>query len=464
MGPRDFGAAPCPINRHDYSIMAKMSEPSLRSDSKRDVRSISLRFVVFVILIGNLLLGGGETDRWTYVFVVVNYMVASFALIAAAKYVPDHSRLHTLTVVLDAVLVVVILYAHILGGPVTENHNLTTTSLVVAFILLNHVGLRLERTPILVFSSIVLASWVAMLALMSLRHHATDVSGLLSAFFNRDLGLAVSFGFTALAIFLVAGDHQQTRKEAQRADRKRLNLSRFFSPFVVTDLEEGGPALNLERRDAAIMFVDLRDFTRFAENAPPNELAYVLAAYRDVVSGVVLEHGGTVDKFIGDGVMAVFGQPTAAPDDADRALSCALDLVDALNDWKYHCRRMGLPALESGIGLHFGPVVGGVIDAGCHSEFTVIGDAVNVAHRLESVSKSFDAPLVVSIPLFGHLTRPIPKAGWITHAAVTLPGRRIPVDIAYLKNDRDDRSSESSRENAIADFESAGAPLLDGGP
>jgi adenylate cyclase len=443
--------------------MAQKSEASLRSISRQELRSISLRFVVFVILIGNLLFGGGESNRWTYVFVVANYMVASIALTVAAKYVPRRSKLPKLAVVIDALLVVVVLFDHILGNPVTEDHNLTTTSLVVAFILLNHVGLSLNRTPVLVFSSIVLCSWVAMLSLMSIRHHAAGLSEFLASFLNRDLGLAVSFGFTAVAIYLVAGDHERTRQHAQLVDRKRLNLSRFFSPYVVADLEKGGPALALERRNAAIMFVDLRNFTLFAESAAPNELAYLLAVYRDVVSGVVLEHGGTVDKFIGDGIMAVFGQPTSAADDADRALACALDLVDALNDWKNHCGSLGLPALKSGIGLHFGPVVGGIIEAGCHSEFTVIGDAVNVAQRLESVSKSFDAPLVVSISLFGHLTRPIPNAGWITKAAVALPGRRIPVDIAYLKNERDDNLSTGSLVEAHAELDSNGVSLLDRG-
>ncbi len=88
---------------------------------------------------------------------------------------------------------------------------------------------------------------------------------------------------------------------------------------MVADLQEGSSALELERRNAVIMFVDLRDFTSFAETAPARELATVLAQYRHLVSGTIFAHRGTVDKFIGDGVMAVFGQPTPMEDDADRA-------------------------------------------------------------------------------------------------------------------------------------------------
>lgn len=411
------------------------SSLSAHWDTAREIRSILLRFVAFAILLANLLLGSNDGAERTHFLVVVSYLFISIASVATARFLPDVSWLKTLFVVLDALLVTLILYAHILGGPVTENHNLTTTSLVVAFILLNHVGLKQDRRLVLVFAGIVLVSWVAMLAITAARHHTADAMSLLAAFFNQDLGLTVSFGFTAFAIYLLARDHDRTRKEALRADKRRLNLSHFFSPLVVADLQEGSSALDLERRNAAIMFVDLRDFTRFAETAPARELALVLAEYRHLVSGTIFEHGGTVDKFIGDGVMAVFGQPKAAEDDADRALACALGLVDVLNDWKNHGMLNGYPALNAGIGLHYGTAVGGVLDSGCHSEFTVIGDAVNVAQRLETLAKSLDAPLVVSAALMARLQRPVPPAHWIPQDSVVLPGRRLPIDIWHLRRE-----------------------------
>ncbi|WP_429813825.1 adenylate/guanylate cyclase domain-containing protein [Ensifer sp. B1-9] len=401
-------------------------------DFAREIRSILLRFVAFAILLANLLLGGNEGAERMHSIVVVSYLVISVASVAMARYLSGRAWLKTAFVVLDALLVALLLYAHILAGPVNENHNLTTTSLVVAFILLVHVGLKLERRLVLIFSGIVLTSWVTMLAITAARHPTAGVLSLLGSFFNQDLGLTVSFGFTAFAIYLLARDHDRTRKEALKADQRRLNLSRFFSPLVVSELEERGGALGLDRRNAAIMFVDLRDFTRFAETAPAPELAFVLAEYRQLVSQTIFEHGGTVDKFIGDGVMAVFGQPRPMDDDADRAMACALDLVDALNDWKNHNALNGHPALDAGIGLHYGKVVGGVLDSGCHSEFTVIGDAVNVAQRLESLTKSLDAPLAVSAALMARLMTPVPPANWMAQKDVTLPGRRLPVDVWYL--------------------------------
>ncbi|MDK1389056.1 adenylate/guanylate cyclase domain-containing protein [Sinorhizobium sp. 8-89] len=404
-------------------------------DFAREIRSILLRFVAFAILLANVLLAGNEGRAGTHVVAVVSCFIISIAAVATARYIPGRSWLKTLFVVLDALLVALILYAQIIAGPVTENHHLTTTSLMVAFILLVNVGLKLERRLVLVFAAIVLVAWVSMLAITAVRNHMADAVSLLTSFFNQDLGLTVSFGFTAFAMYLLARDHDRTRKEALKADQRRLNLSRFFSPFIVSELQERGETVGLERRNAAIMFVDLRDFTSFAETVSARELASVLAEYRQLVSQTIFGFGGTVDKFIGDGVMAVFGQPRSAEDDADRALVCALALVDALADWGRQAARNGYPVLDAAIGLHYGTVVGGVLDSGCHSEFTVIGDAVNVAQRLEILAKSLDAPLVVSSELLARLREPVPPAMWISKCGVSLPGRQLPVDLSYLRRE-----------------------------
>jgi len=196
-------------------------------DFAREIRSILLRFVAFAILLANLLLGGNEGAERMHSIVVVSYLVISVASVAMARYLSGRAWLKTAFVVFDALLVALLLYAHILAGPVNESHNLTTTSLVVAFILLVHVGLKLERRLVLIFSGIVLTSWVTMLAITAARHPTAGVLSLLGSFFNQDLGLTVSFGFTAFAIYLLARDHDRTRKEALKADQRRLNLSRF---------------------------------------------------------------------------------------------------------------------------------------------------------------------------------------------------------------------------------------------
>ena len=212
-----------------------------------------------------------------------------------------------------------------------------------------------------------------------------------------------------------------------------MNLSRFFSPTVVADLQTASANLDLERRDAAIMFVDIRDFTSYAETASARELARVLGEYRHIVAGTVFAYGGTVDKFIGDGVMAVFGQPKPKADDAQRALACALSLTAALDDWRNSNIGRGGPCLNAGIGLHYGTVLGGVIESGFHDEFTVIGDAVNVAQRLESLASLLKSPLVVSDRIIEEVPGMFGANDWVYTNGVRIPGRKASVNIAYIR-------------------------------
>lgn len=401
-----------------------------------DLRNEVLRFVALAILLGNLLLGDGRGD-FVLTAVVVTYLAVSVSSALAVLFHWERRWTRTFFVVMDALAVAVVLYTQLLQSPIDHAHNLTTAGLVVAFVLLNHVGLTSDRYLVIVFSAIVLLTWVAALAIMALRHDAASPGALLSALVNRDLGLAASFAFTSFAVYIVARDHGQAREEAANSDRRRGNLARFFSPHVVTQLEDASPAVKLDRRRVAVMFVDLRGFTAFAEAANPRELTHVLSRYREITAGIISRHGGTIDKYLGDGIMAVFGHPTARNDDADRALRASLELVSALTRWKQTADRKGLPALPAGIGLHFGTVMGGIIEAGCHNEFTVVGDAVNVAQRLQAVAKVFQASLVVSIDLLGRITSPLPDVGWRRENDVEIPGRSLPLDVAYISELKD---------------------------
>lgn len=403
------------------------------SDSIREIRSASLRLVALAVLFANLVLGDGRTSVVTHITIMLIYLMISIASIFSATYFAKNKWLTEIFVALDAGLVVIVLYEHILANPITENHNLTTSSLVVAFILLNHVALKLEQRLVLLFSGIVIIAWIAMLALMAYRHHSNEPGTLLANFFNQDLGLTISFAFTAFAVFLLARDHDRTRKAAMRIEDRRMNLSRFFSPMVVAELEVASSVLDLERRNAAVMFIDIRDFTSYSETATARELARVLAEYRRIVAGTVFAYGGTVDKFIGDGVIAVFGQPKSRSDDAHRALACAIELMARLECWKISNIELGGPSLETGIGLHYGSVISGVLESGYHDELTVIGDTVNVAQRLETLTKKLEAPLVVSITMMGQVPGAEAALNWVRKDEVALAGRRELIDIAYVR-------------------------------
>lgn len=408
-------------------------EHALSADERRwrrEIRSAWLRLAVFAILFVNLLLGEHGGNLLVHANVVLGYGLATIVALTMALTRKSRSWFAALFTAVDALAVVALFHEHLFAAGNTLGHALTTANLAIAFVLLIHVALRLRPLLVWLYAGVVVTGWLSLLLIKSTLTQWQDTDAV--AILQADSGLAAAFAFAAFVAFLLIRDHDSLLRSALRSERRRHSLSRFFSPDVVTELERGHVALDLERREAAVMFVDLRAFTRFAEAASPKELAEMLVEYRTLVTQAVFADGGTVDKFIGDGVMAIFGQPRPKEDDADRAIHCALNLGKRLARWKSSRLKEGRPALAAGIGLHLGPVIGGVLESGLHDEFTVLGDAVNVAERLERVAKSLDAALVVSAETLikvRTLTHDIP---WIWKEGVELEGRSGPINIAYL--------------------------------
>lgn len=409
--------------------------PLSASDASRELRWNALRLVAFGVISANLLLDSSQHNLVAYSLVASAYLAVTVTSIAASVYRPQWRNATLVYVIIDAALVAIVIYGNLLDTAVTDDHSLTTTTLVIPFILLNQVALRQDRTRILVFSVLVLTSWIGMLAIQAYRHMAVELTRSPSAFFSQDLGLAASFGLTALAVYLFVADLQETRLLAVNADRMRQNLTRFFSPQIVAALQEKGDKIELSKNRVAVMFVDMRDFTRLSENTPPEQLASLLSEYRHIVAEEVLYRSGSIDKFTGDGVLAVFGIAGSGEDEADEALGCAIALVGSLARWHTRRNELGQPALPVGIGLHYGSVVSGVVKSGMHDEFTILGDAVNTAHRLERLAKQLDAALVVSDDLVRALKHGIPSTAFLRMRDAALPGRDGRMDILFLPND-----------------------------
>jgi len=145
-----------------------------------------------------------------------------------------------------------------------------------------------------------------------------------------------------------------------------------------------------------VLFADLRDFTRLAEGLDPRQVVVLLNRFHSAMVEVVFAHGGTLDKYLGDGLMVYFGAPVAQPDQAARAVRCALGMQQTLATLNRQGGALAAPSLRMGIGVHTGLAVVGDIGAESRREFTVIGDAVNVAARLEQLTKQFELPVLVS--------------------------------------------------------------------
>ncbi len=146
----------------------------------------------------------------------------------------------------------------------------------------------------------------------------------------------------------------------------------------------------------------------------------------------MFSHGGTVDKFIGDAIMAVFGSPIQRADDALRAVRCAVDILDAATEWSLEREQSGRTSVAVGIGAHYGEVFAGALGGEELLEYTVIGDTVNVAERLERLSREVGSPIVVSAALLQAAGRTDESAKWRCLPAQQLKGHRTPVEALCL--------------------------------
>ena len=178
--------------------------------------------------------------------------------------------------------------------------------------------------------------------------------------------------------------------------RERANLSRYFSPNVVEQLSQNDEPLKQVRiENVAVLFVDIVGFTRLAEGRDPHEVITLLREFHGRMEREVFRHGGTLDKYLGDGLMATFGTPVPGERDASNALACARAMQASLSVWNTERRRQGLPEIRAGIGLHYGETLLGDIGAN-RLEYAVIGTAVNVAARLEEMTRALRTGLVIS--------------------------------------------------------------------
>jgi adenylate cyclase len=184
------------------------------------------------------------------------------------------------------------------------------------------------------------------------------------------------------------------------AERARSNLSRYFSPNIVELLAAQDEPLGTVRRETvAVLFADIVGFTRMTEAMPPEAVVTLLREFHVRMTAQIFACDGTVDKYIGDEIFAVFGVPTASANDAANALTCADKMLDALERWNDERTRKGEAPLAIGIGLNYGPAVLGDVGSEHSMSFTVIGDTVNTAARLQELTRTLETPLVVGDPL-----------------------------------------------------------------
>ena len=190
------------------------------------------------------------------------------------------------------------------------------------------------------------------------------------------------------------------RREA--AERARGNLARYFSPNFAAMLADRDEWLGAVRRQTvAVLFADIVGFTRMSEAMPPEAVVALLRQLHDRMTAQIFACNGSIEKYAGDEIFAVFGIPEAGPNDAADALNCAVQMLDALADWSRERETAGDLPLAMGIGINYGPAVFGDIGSEQSLAFSVIGDTVNTASRLQGLTRTLQTPLVVSDAVVG---------------------------------------------------------------
>jgi adenylate cyclase len=231
-----------------------------------------------------------------------------------------------------------------------------------------------------------------------------DNLGATHSFGEEDLEFLAAFsGMAAVSL-----ENSRLIERARREAVVLSNFQRYFAPDLAEQIagQEGSVQLGGSKRRVAVLFSDIRGFTSLSEAMSPDEIATLLTEYFTVMVEIVFEHGGTLDKFIGDALMALWGAPIAHDDDPDRATRAAVAMQLALERLNDEWSRKGRPRLSVGIGISLGDVFAGNIGSDRRLEYTVIGDAVNTAARL--CAEAGPGEILIAEPLFRELATPPP--------------------------------------------------------
>ncbi|MBL8698557.1 MAG: PAS-domain containing protein [Alphaproteobacteria bacterium] len=210
-------------------------------------------------------------------------------------------------------------------------------------------------------------------------------------------------------------------------ERARANLARYVAPNLVEELAKADEPFGAPRSQrVGVMFVDMVGFTRMAAAREPVEVFALLRDYHARLARTVFEHGGTLDKFTGDGIMATFGTPHPGPRDAANAIACARAIADDIAAWNAERAQ----PIRVGIGVHWGDALIGTIGDARRLEFAVVGDTVNIASRLESLSRDLGVTITASAAAVeAAIAAGADSAGFVARGPQALRGRAGAIDV-----------------------------------
>ena len=411
---------------------------------RQGIRTLTLARGVFVLIMAgsHWVVGVSLFEKIAATVIAVFAFVAIgifLVLLARRRWISAVGLLGSLLDVAILSVLPVIWYLSLGGTDVPPAYMLKTqiTVMTLALIVLNGLAIR----PIY---PIVVAAGGVIVQLSLLIYALNDPRTIVSSDFLQSVmgpALTIEFAVTSMLTVGVAGGvmgfltlvARRTVIQGVQLETVNAHLGRYFSPGVVSRISgaDGTPLGGAGRtQEVAVMFCDIRDFTTLTEKMAPADVVGFLSQYHALMVDVIFAFGGTVDKFIGDAIMVTFGTPDPHEDDAERSVRAALAMNTALADLNVDRETQGLAPIRHGIGIHFGPVIAGNIGTTDRLEYTVIGDTVNVASRIQDACKAVGEALLISDAVQARLPADI--------AVAPLPeqrvkGRQAPVQIYAVR-------------------------------
>ncbi|MCB0415666.1 MAG: HAMP domain-containing protein [Bdellovibrionales bacterium] len=236
----------------------------------------------------------------------------------------------------------------------------------------------------------------------------------------------------------------------EERDKVKNVLNKFHGSAIMDDLLSGNLELGGQNKEVTVFFSDIRDFTKFSEGHTPEEVVHMLNEYFQVMVGIINRNHGVVDKFIGDAIMAVWGAPNKSDDDTYNAIKACLEMRIALEELNKKRAGRGEVPIKIGIGIHTGRAISGNIGSDERMEYTVIGDAVNTAARIEASTKAFGTDLLIS----GEAAKIVINRFMVEEAgAVEVKGKEEPLRLNKVRGFIDENGHPVEVRTEFSDYE-----------
>lgn len=373
------------------------------------------------------------------------YFAVTVIRLVLAYHVRLGFWLLTFSIVIDMSLLYSLIWSFHLQYMQPPSFYLKAPTLLYVFIFIALRALRFEARYVVMSGIAAAIGWLALIGYVMLSDPANAmITRSYVAYLTSNailIGAEIDKVISILVVTVVLAFAVRSARirliEAVTGKQASENLSRFFSPEIATHISRTGHQLTAgegEAREAAILNLDVRGFTRLASSASPQEVMAVLADYQRQMVPIIQRHGGSIDKFLGDGIMATFGATRAQEDYAARAMAALEECMQAATEWVAAQERQGRPSLRINGAVASGRIIAGAVGDETRLEYTVIGDAVNLSAKLEKQNKvigcralalkeTYDAALAQGYR---------PQSEHRTLAQVSVGGVAAPVDLVAV--------------------------------